>query len=360
MARTTTPGGTPPVVRLRELVDLLASGSAPETIGVLAGSPVVVVELDDTEVPHTPPPAWRTLPCVLVGVSPGGTRRRGGEAPGVDTGRAPGHAWVDLVVPDVEPLPAVDIGRIADTVARHPHASVALALVLRADLAATAPAAGLVLESATYSTLQAGPEFASWLAARRDAHPGRDPAATAPPTVAVTRADDVVEITLQRGERHNAFSRQLRDELLDALRAAQADPSVAVVLRGDGPSFCSGGDLDEFGSFGDPSSAHLVRLTASPATALLALGDRCTVHLHGHCLGAGIELAAFAHRVVAHPDTRLGLPEVALGLVPGAGGTVSLPRRIGRHRTALLALAGGTIDVSTALAWGLVDAIGEP
>jgi len=59
--------------------------------------------------------------------------------------------------------------------------------------------------------------------------------------------------------------------------------------------------------------------------------------------------------VMARPDTVIGLPEVSLGLIPGAGGTVSLPRRVGRHRAAWLALTGRTIDAATALAWGLVD-----
>ena len=70
-----------------------------------------------------------------------------------------------------------------------------------------------------------------------------------------------------------------------------------------------------------------------------------------------MELPAFAGHVVADPATTFALPEVSLGLVPGAGGTVSLPARIGRHRTALLALLGHPIDVPTALAWGLVDGV---
>jgi enoyl-CoA hydratase/carnithine racemase len=63
--------------------------------------------------------------------------------------------------------------------------------------------------------------------------------------------------------------------------------------------------------------------------------------------------------VVAAPDTRISLPEVRLGLVPGAGGTVSLPRRIGRRRTLFLALATESIDATTALDWGLVDALDD-
>ena len=87
------------------------------------------------------------------------------------------------------------------------------------------------------------------------------------------------------------------------------------------------------------------------------MAARVTAHLHGACVGAGIELAAFAGRVVATSDTRLALPEVALGLVPGSGGTVSIPRRIGRHRTAWLALGATFVDASTAVRWGLVDEI---
>ena len=82
-----------------------------------------------------------------------------------------------------------------------------------------------------------------------------------------------------------------------------------------------------------------------------------TAHLHGACFGSGIELPAFAAEVLADPSTAIALPEVSLGLVPGAGGTVSLPRRIGRHRTAWLGLTGAPIDAATALDWGLVDRI---
>jgi enoyl-CoA hydratase/carnithine racemase len=150
----------------------------------------------------------------------------------------------------------------------------------------------------------------------------------------------------------------MRDALAEAFHLALLDDSIErVVLDGDGPSFCSGGDLDTFGTFPDIGTAHLTRLTRSPARLLAALADRTEVHLHGACLGAGIELAAFAHRVIADPGTRCGLPEVPLGLVPGAGGTVSLPRRIGPQRTVLLGLTGRPVDAETALRWGLVDAV---
>jgi len=130
-----------------------------------------------------------------------------------------------------------------------------------------------------------------------------------------------------------------------------------VHLRGDGPSFCSGGDLDEFGLARDAAAAHLVRVAQSVGRRVYETADRVTAHLHGACIGAGIEISAFAGRVVAHPDATICLPEVAMGLIPGAGGTVSLPRRIGRHRTAYLALSGTPIDASTAREWDLVDVV---
>ena len=177
-------------------------------------------------------------------------------------------------------------------------------------------------------------------------------------TVIVTRRGDILDVTLNRPERHNAFNAAMRDELAEALLTALSDPSIErVVLRGDGPSFCSGGDLDEFGTLPDPATGHLTRLTRSTGGLLAMLAPRVEAHLHGACLGAGIELPAFAVRVVAHPDTVIALPEIGFGLIPGAGGTVSLPRRIGRQRTAELALSGARLDAATALAWGLVDEI---
>src|SRR5262249_31890449 len=152
--------------------------------------------------------------------------------------------------------------------------------------------------------------------------------------------------------------------------SAAADPGLRVVLRGAGTDFCAGGDLDEFGSRPDPAAAHLIRLTRSPAALLHRLAARTTACLHGSCLGAGVELSAFAGRGIAAEDSRLrppeprlgpvpraGLPELRLGLVPGAGGTVSLPRRIGRWRTAYLALSGHLLGAADALRWGLVDEV---
>jgi hypothetical protein len=243
---------------------------------------------------------------------------------------------------------------VTEAVDAHPLAAVALATLLRRSAARDVDD-GLLLESAVYSSLQAGPEFAAW----RTGHPPRT-RGDAGERVRVERDGDVLRLTLTRPDARNALDTAMRDELVAALALPLADPSIAEVhLQGDGPAFCAGGDLDEFGARPDPATAHLVRVLQSAGRALAALGDRITVHVHGACRGSGVELPAFAGRVVAAPGTTFGLPEVALGLVPGAGGTVSLPRRIGRHRTALLGLSGQAIDAPTALAWGLVDEIAD-
>ena len=146
---------------------------------------------------------------------------------------------------------------------------------------------------------------------------------------------------LNRPHVRNALNRSLRDGLLEGLALAAADASLTgVVLRGEGPSFCSGGDLDEFGTFTDPAAAHMVRLATSIGRAIAALGPRLVAQVHGPCAGSGVELPAFAARVCARTDFTAALPEIGLGLIPGAGGTASITRRVGRHRMALLALGG--------------------
>jgi enoyl-CoA hydratase/carnithine racemase len=210
---------------------------------------------------------------------------------------------------------------------------------------------GLVAESAAYSVLQAGPEFAAW----RAAHPGRSDRDEGP-RVRVDRADEILSVTLTRPERLNALDALMRDELVEALTLAAADAGVArVELRGEGRAFCAGGDLDEFGTRPDPATAHLIRLERSVGRALSRLKKHTVTYVHGACMGSGIELAAFTDTVIAAEDTQIALPEIGLGLVPGAGGTVSLPRRIGRLRTAWLAFSGTTIDAGMARQWGLVD-----
>jgi enoyl-CoA hydratase/carnithine racemase len=259
---------------------------------------------------------------------------------------------------------AVTVASVADTLdeleqrcRRWPHAAAVCADVLRSVDPAAHAFSGVITESLAYSTLQSGPEFARWLAER-------GPAASPelPEPVQADRDGATLYVRFNRPQRHNAFSTDARAALLEGLEVARLDPSVSeVVLSGNGPSFCSGGDLAEFGSFSDPASAHLARTRHSPALVLdeltARLGSRCRAQVHGQVLGSGLEMAAFCGWVQSRPGAVFGLPELSLGLLPGAGGTVSITRRVGRWRTAYLVLSGKTIDTETALRWGLIDAV---
>jgi hypothetical protein len=264
-------------------------------------------------------------------------------------GRYDGPDW-PLV--DVGGADEAELDAILRSIDQHPLAAGALAIHLR-GAERRGVRDGLVAESMLYSMLQAGPEFRSW----RKATAVRERSTPAAPAVRAEREGGVLTITLSRPEVRNALNVQMRDELLDALAVAVADPALEVVVRGDGPAFCSGGDLDEFGTSPDPVTAHAVRLERSVGAVLDGIADRVTFHLHGACFGAGIELPAFARRVVAAPSTMICLPELGLGLAPGAGGTVSLTRRIGRLATAWLAFSRLPIGPEQAHVWGLVDEV---
>lgn len=320
-----------------DLLDLLSSPDAVEELSLAHGCAALLVTGTEWPVERLSP-AQRNLlewlPCVtMAGAAEHGWRH-------LDVTAAPGGD-------ELEPL----LRAVTD----RPQASLALVRLLRAARRSD-PYTGLWDESVTYGLLQAGPEFAAWRAARPAPSPGPD---ESPSAVRVTRDGGAVDIVLDRPGRHNALDVSLRDGLVDALRAAAADPGVeAVSLRGAGPSFCSGGDLREFGTFPDPVAAHVIRSTRLPARAVLDVRRKLTVHTHGACVGAGVELAAFAATVVAEPSSTFRLPEVGMGLVPGSGGTWSVTRRIGSQRTAWLALTGVEIDAVTARAWGLVDRLG--
>ncbi|MGW4911192.1 enoyl-CoA hydratase/isomerase family protein [Streptomyces sp. NPDC004270] len=250
--------------------------------------------------------------------------------------------------------PAAEAEFLRARAAEQPQAALVLRQVLVTAGRLPVPQA-LDLESLAYSTLLGGAGFAGWLAARGP-RPA-PPRATGDPVLAY-REGGLLRITLNRPERRNAHGAELRDALAAALDIAVWDETVReVVLDGNGPCFSSGGDLDEFGAAGDLATAHLIRTRAGAAARLHALGGRLTARIHGTCVGAGIELPAFATRVLAAPGTTVRLPELSMGLIPGAGGTVGIPHRIGRRRTLYLALGGRPVPAERALAWGLVDRI---
>ncbi len=334
------------VLSAAELAERLLAPDAGEALSPLGGPGRIVLDLASAS-SRLPEAARRRieralplLPCVTVAL--------------LAEGEEDSTAGALAALCDVRVANEGELAVLLEGFADSPFAALAFVQLLRAA-PHDAVHAGLMAESFVYSTLQAGPEFRRWLEARSRRRRRDEPEG---PACRLERDRGRLEIELSRPHKHNAFSRAMRDSLCEGLQVALADPTIEeIVLRGADPSFCSGGDLDEFGSFPDPTHAHVIRATRSPALLLWQLAPRVRCEVQGACIGAGAELPAFTGRVVASEDAFFGLPEVGLGLVPGAGGSVSLPARIGRQRTAWLGLSGQRIDARTALEWGLVDEV---
>lgn len=324
---------------LTEVAAQARAGAAPVELSPFSDTPCLTLNADDRLPAEetTRVAAWlRELVCPVVGV-----------------GIAPEPAIADacdVVVADAEAARPV-----AEAAARNPVAATVLVQVLRTTERMALEDA-LTVESLAYATLQAGEEYARWLEANRAEAPF-EPADDGP-AVAMERDGDTVTLALNRPSNHNAMSVEMRDALVEALRLVQADDSIrTVALTGRGRCFSVGGDLTEFGTVPDPAAGHIVRGLSVPGRFLAACAGRVHAHVHGACIGSGVEFPAFAGRVTADADAHFQLPEVGMGLIPGAGGCVGIARRIGRQRLAWLALTGKRIRAQRALEWGLVDEI---
>ncbi|ATQ41869.1 3-hydroxyacyl-CoA dehydrogenase NAD-binding domain-containing protein [Caulobacter mirabilis] len=164
---------------------------------------------------------------------------------------------------------------------------------------------------------------------------------------------DVAVITLNSPP-VNALSAGVRDGLYEGFKAAIADDSVkSIVLICDGRTFIAGADISEFG--GERKGADLPAvqdmMENSPKPVVAAI--------HGTALGGGLEVALVAHYRVAVPSAKVGLPEVNLGLLPGAGGTQRLPRIVGAAKALDMMTSGAHVPAKAANAMGLVDELVE-
>lgn len=149
----------------------------------------------------------------------------------------------------------------------------------------------------------------------------------------------------------NALSYPVRTGLIEAIDQACKDPGVdAIILRCEGRSFISGADIKEFSNPRDPRVPELVEFVERSTKPIVAA-------LHGTALGGGLEISMACHYRVARPDVTMGLPEVNIGLLPGAGGTQRLPRLIGIPRALDVIVGGATLDAREALACGLIDQV---
>jgi enoyl-CoA hydratase len=257
---------------------------------------------------------------------------------------------VDLVVE------AREMEGVVRAIRANPVASAVLVQVLRSVVRLPTDEA-LSVESFGYAVLQGGREFAEWLANGRN-RAVRAKSRREQDIVLLHREGERLEIVLNSPATRNALSVLMRDALTDAFKLVAIDDSIRDVrVSANGPCFSAGGDLDEFGTTNDVAEAHGIRMLRMPARYLAAHAARYRFRVHGACIGAGIELPAFAGRLVASSDAFFQLPEVGMGLIPGAGGCVSIARRIGRQRAAYLAILGDRCPAERALAWGLIDAI---
>ncbi|MCC6316859.1 MAG: fatty acid oxidation complex subunit alpha FadJ [Gemmatimonadaceae bacterium] len=187
-----------------------------------------------------------------------------------------------------------------------------------------------------------------------------------PPALQVVHENGIAVITFDLpGEPVNKFSRAVKDEFMALLDRLEADPRVqaAVILSGKPDSFIAGADIEEFVQWTTGAQASAA---SSEGHAMLARLERgrlpVVAAIHGACLGGGLEMAlACAWRVATdHPKTVLALPEVQLGLVPGAGGTQRLPRTIGLQAALDMILTGKNVRAKKAAQLGLVHDLVHP
>ena len=171
------------------------------------------------------------------------------------------------------------------------------------------------------------------------------------------RPDGVAVVTLRRPDRLNALSSEVATALHDAFRAAGTDDAVrAIVVAGEGKAFCAGADIGELDTLDGPHgfSAFVRRLT-DVFDALARCPKPSVAAIHGVALGGGLELALACDLRVAEDGARLGVPEIKLGLLPGAAGTARLPRLLPKAVAKQLLLTGAPLTAAEAHRLGLVN-----
>ena len=175
---------------------------------------------------------------------------------------------------------------------------------------------------------------------------------------ALCEVDDsgLAHITLNRPVQLNAFNVQMRDDLFAILTELHANPDLdTVLITGAGErAFCAGADLTEFGSAPSRVIAREARYLRDVWSLLRTLPVPTVAAMHGFAIGSGLEMALCCDFRIATDDARFRLPEVALGMIPFATGSQSLPRVIGRARALDLLLTSRWFDAEEALQMGVI------
>lgn len=177
-------------------------------------------------------------------------------------------------------------------------------------------------------------------------------------TVLYEKQGPIAILTLNRPERLNTYNTQMRDELFSLLYAIREDPEVmAVLLHGNGRGFSAGADLTEFNTFPSVMEGRRIRWLRDVWGLMLSIPAPIMVVAHGFCLGDGLEMSLLADIRYAAEGTQFGLPETALGFLPGAGGSQTFPRAVGLGQGLDVLLTGRRIDSQEAYQMGLINRI---
>ncbi|HSW35792.1 MAG TPA: enoyl-CoA hydratase-related protein [Candidatus Limnocylindrales bacterium] len=176
-------------------------------------------------------------------------------------------------------------------------------------------------------------------------------------TLVVTRQNHCALVTLNRPEALNALNTQMALDIIAVMEQLASDQEVwAASLTGTGDrAFCVGADLKERQGM---SKDEMIKLRALLVRAFRAVADfpkPLLAVINGHALGGGFEFALCCDLILAATEASLGLPEVALGIIPGGGGTQNLPRIIGKNKAKELIFTGRRISAATAYEWGIVN-----
>jgi enoyl-CoA hydratase/carnithine racemase len=178
-------------------------------------------------------------------------------------------------------------------------------------------------------------------------------------TVIYERSGNIGYVTLNRPRVLNVYSVQMRDDLYEVLNAIKVDDEIRVVIvKGAGEkAFCAGADLSEFLTAPSVVKARQIRVLRDLWGLFRSMPQPLIAALHGYVLGSGMEIALFCDIRIAAVNVVFGLPEMGLGIIPGAGGTQTLPRIIGLSRSLDMLLTNRRMDAQEALDAGLVSRI---
>lgn len=175
----------------------------------------------------------------------------------------------------------------------------------------------------------------------------------------IARHERVLQLTLNRPQARNALNNALLTQIADVLGAAALDPSVCVcVISGNERFFAAGADLNEMAEKDLPATLDDIRPRLW--ARIDGFSKPLIASVNGYALGAGCELALLCDLIVAGDNARFGLPEITLGMMPGAGGTQRLIRSVGKALASRMVLSGESIDAHQAQRAGLVCEVYPP